>query len=61
MYLVSIQVYAYELRASYAPTEGDDSKIGKYTLPTFKILSLESLDQFTKLHRVTVNYAILIK
>ena len=26
MYLVSIQVYAYELRASYAPTEGDDSK-----------------------------------
>ena len=46
MYLVSIQVYAYELRASYAPTEGDDSKIGKYTLPTFKILSPESLDQF---------------
>ena len=45
-YLVSIQVYAYELRASYAPTEGDDSKIGKYTLPTFKILSPESLDQF---------------
>ena len=49
-YLVSIQVYAYELRASYAPTEGDDSKIGKNTLPTFKFYlqnHLTNLNQYS--------------